>query len=109
METVLVWYGLFKEINKKNSNKEKTHKFIYIPFLVSSLLVIAIFLYFADWKIARISVEGLYQLTDVFIEALGFSLVSIFLGASKNKYISLVAIGFLIDRLVSLYPLMKVL
>lgn len=91
-----VWYIFFKEINKKNRHKLQTHKFIYIPFIASSLLVIAIFLYFADWKIARTSAEGLYQLADVFIEALGFSLVSIFLGASKNKYISSIAIGFLI-------------
>jgi len=90
-----IWWELFAEANAGNKSKGMPI-LAYAPFIVSSLLVIAIFVYFADWKIDRLSGEGLYQLADILAEAAGFALVSICLGTSGNKAFSSIAIGFLI-------------
>jgi signal transduction histidine kinase len=90
-----IWWELFIESNTHGKIK-KTPLLTYIPLIASSLFVMGIFLYFGGWKINRLSGEGLYQLADVFVEAINFALVSICLGASANKAISSVAIGFLI-------------
>ncbi|MEO8400518.1 MAG: HAMP domain-containing sensor histidine kinase [Gammaproteobacteria bacterium] len=90
-----LWWRLFAEANV-NMRKKRTPIHAYAPFITSSLLVIGIFVYFADWKIDRLSSEGLYQLADILVEAAGFALVSICLGTSKNKPLSCIAMGFLI-------------
>lgn len=87
-----LWWELFSE---SNTNK-RMPLLAYAPFMVSALLVITIFIYFAGWKIDRLSGEGLYQLADIFAEAVGFALVSISLGTSSNKAFSSIAIGFLV-------------
>ncbi len=92
---VWVWWELFAEANADNKRK-RMPLLTYSPFITSSLLVIAIFIYFADWKIGRFSGEGLYQLADILAEAAGFALVSICLGTSGNKALSCIAIGFLV-------------
>ncbi len=90
-----VWWQLFSEANS-NSKPDKKPMLVYGSFIASLLLMIVTFVYFADWKIDRFSGEGLYQLADVLAEAAGFALVSIYLGTSRNKYFSCIAIGFLI-------------
>ncbi len=90
-----VWWELFAEANVDNKRK-RMPLLAYSPFIASSLLVITIFIYFADWKIGRFSGEGLYQLADILAEAAGFALVSICLGTSGNKALSCIAIGFFV-------------
>ncbi len=89
------WWKLFSETNSDNEEK-KMPLLTYAPFIISSLIIVAIFIYFADWKIDRLSGAGLYQFADILVEAVDFALVSICLGTSRNKALSCVAIGFLV-------------
>src|SRR5579872_624953 len=94
LETWLWWGLVSKSMAKKD--KKIISIFTYTPFITSSFLAVAIFIYFADWKIKRFSSEGLYQLADIFVEATSFALLSTCLSISRNKSYSCIAIGFLI-------------
>lgn len=89
------WWELFFGTNTDKERK-KIPLLTYVPFIISSLIIITIFIYSADWKINRLSSEGLYQFADIVIEAADFALVSICLVTSGNKNLSCIAIGFLI-------------
>jgi hypothetical protein len=88
------WALIFKVTYSENALKLK--KLILLPFLLSGAVILLTFFFLPSWKVSPLSIEGIYNITDTFLEVASFGFVVISLFSAKNKNLALLASGYLI-------------
>ncbi len=88
------WFLMFLVV--KNQEKPHFKAIFYIPLIISCLTILFVFIFVPVWQIKYASTIGFYMLADTFVELLAFVFITICLGASINKNLLLMAIGFML-------------
>lgn len=91
-QSVAWTYILF--INKESAFR--INKSVYVPYLVVSVLMFAMFMFGVKWQIQYFSVKGVFQSIDTIFAVIGFSMATICLARAQTFLIRISSIGFLL-------------
>ncbi len=87
----------WKSISAINSTPvSDRRKSLYIPFVLSAILLFTMFVFILSWRIERFSVIGLFQCIDTLLESVGFALASMCLARARTAFIRYAATGYLL-------------
>lgn len=90
----IVWGLIFKVLFQKNN--QNFNKLIFLPFLLSGVIIFLTFLLLPSWEVSPLSAEGLYNILDTTLEVISFGFVVIILFSAKGRSLALLASGYLI-------------
>lgn len=89
----VAWLLLFSKEYKELYDKRF---YLHIPFIISAVLIVAIFIGCIDWKINIFSLNGIYQVFDTVLESLCVALISLCLVTIRSRPLFYISLGFLI-------------
>lgn len=92
---VAAWFIVLKNTKKILLSPKKFILF-HMPYIIMSILILSIFLFGIHWKVQYLTVTGVYQVIDTFLEAIGFCLATICITRSKSNFLKLLGIGYLV-------------